>query len=189
MTRNTKTLTATLLTLAILLGLTPPARAVGTSRATAGSKNAAGSKQGVKRSFAQLPSFFEENAGQADARAKFISRGAGHTLMLGSGGVTLALLKGGGKEGSGRTPLRAAPGENARGTRAPEPSYQLVGMRFVGANPRPEIVGAGELAARVNYFVGRDASKWRPGLKTFAGVRYRGLYPGVDLVFHEIGRA
>src|ERR1044071_2949926 len=184
----TRTHLTSLLSLALLLGAMPPrAGAVGTSRATAGSKNRTGPKQGVKKSVAQLPSFFEENRGQIAGRASFISRGAGHTLMLDAGGGTLALLKGSGKEGYGSGAFRAAPGENARGTRAPEPSYQLVRMRFVGANPRPEIVGEGELAARVNYFVGRDASKWRAGLKTFAGVRYRGLYPGVDLVFHGGG--
>ncbi|HWS86108.1 MAG TPA: SBBP repeat-containing protein [Pyrinomonadaceae bacterium] len=185
--RNGQTFTASLLSLALVLGLKPAAtRAVETSRTAPASAhiNTAGSGRGVKKSVAQLPSFFEENAGQADPRARFVSRGAGHTLMLGAGGVTLALLKGGGKEGSGRAPFRKAPGENARGTRAPEPSYQLVNMRFVGANPRPEIVGEGALEGTVNYFVGRDASKWRAGLKTFSGVRYRELYPGVDLVFH-----
>src|SRR5215204_5939541 len=142
--KHGETLTATLLTLAILLGTTtPPARAAETRRATpaASRADAAGSKQGVKKSAAQLPSFFEENAGQADPRARFISRGAGHTLLLGAGGVTLALRKGGGKEGSGAASPGRAPGENARGRRAPEPSYQLVNMRFVGANPRPLIAG------------------------------------------------
>ena len=151
-------LTATLLSLTILLGAMPPrAVAAGTSRAVTGSKNRTGSEQGVKKSLAQLPSFFEENKGQADARARFISRGAGHTLMLGAGGVTLALSKGGGKEGSGRTPFRAAPGENARGTRAPEPSYQLVRMRFVGV---PALLGAIALAA--GYLPARRAAKVDP---------------------------
>jgi hypothetical protein len=185
--KHGETLTATLLSLAILLGMAPPSvRASETSRAKPASPraDAAVTKQDVKKTLTQLPSIFEENAGQADARTRFVSRGAGHTLLLGSSGVMLALKKGGGKEGSGvASPVRAS-GETARGRRAPEPSYQLVNMRFVGANPRPLIAGEGPLAARVNYFVGRDASKWRTGLKTFAGVRYRELYPGVDLVFH-----
>jgi hypothetical protein len=186
LSKNVETLTATLLSLAILLGMTPPARAVETSRAKPASvhPNTPGPKQSVKQSVAQLPSVFEENAGQAGGRVRFLSRGAGHTLLLGAGGVTLALRKGGGKEGSGVPPHVRAPGENARGRRAPGPSYQLVNMQFVGANPRPEIAGEGALASKVNYFVGRDASKWRAGVKTFAGIRYRDLYPGVDLVFH-----
>jgi hypothetical protein len=184
--KNGGKLTATILSLSILLGMTPPARAAETSRVkpSAARTNRHGPKQEVKKSIAQLPSAFEENVGQADARARFVSRGAGHTLLLGAGGVTLALRKGGGKEGSGRTPPVRALGENARGRRAPEPSSQLVNMRFVGANPRPLMEGEGALPGRVNYFVGRDPLKWRTGLRTFAGVRYRELYPGVDLVFH-----
>jgi hypothetical protein len=185
--RNGETFTASLLSLTLLLGMTPAARgADANSRPapTAAHRNAAAPKQAVQKTFAQLPSVFEENAGQFAGGARFVSRGAGHTLLLGAGGVTLALRRGGGKEGSGVTPDRAAPGENARGRRAPEPSYQLINMQFVGANPRPDIKGEGALKGRVNYFVGRDAAKWRAGLRTFAGVRYRDLYPGVDLVFH-----
>jgi hypothetical protein len=165
----------------MLLGLTPtPARAAETAHA-----NPPGPKRNLQRSSTPLPSFFEENAGQFAGHARFVSRGAGHTLLLGPGGVTLALRQGGGKEGSGAASPGRAHGENARGRRAPEPSAQLVNMRFVGANPRPEVAGEGALAGRVNYFVGRDASKWRTGVRTFAGVRYRELYPGVDLVFHD----
>ena len=188
--RNGKTLTATLLSLAILLGLTPPTtRAVETPRArpASASTKTPVSKQSVKKSLAQLPSVFEENVGQADARAKFISRGARHTLLLGAGGVTLALRKGSEQEGSGVASLSRAPGENARERRAPEPSFQLVNMQFVGANPRPEMAGEGALKSKVNYFIGRDSSKWRTGIGMFAGVRYRNLYPGVDLLFHGGG--
>jgi hypothetical protein len=169
--------------------MTPPALAVDTSRASphASHAKAPGSKKSVNKTIAQLPSVFEENAGQAGGRVRFLARGAGHTLVLGAGGVTLALRKGGGKEGSGVPPFRRALGENARGRRAPEPSYQLVNMQFVGANPRPEIVGEAPLESKVNYFVGRDASRWHAGVRTFAGVRYRELYPGIDLVFHGGG--
>ena len=181
------TLTASLLSLALLLGVTPPrARAAETPRAkpAPARSNTRDFKKQIERSFAQLPSVFEENAGQAGGRVRFLSRGARHTLALGAGGVTLALRKGGGKEGSGAVSPVRAPGENARRRLAPEPSYQLFHMKFAGANPRPEMSGEGALAGKVNYFVGRDASKWRTGVRTFAGVRYRELYPGIDLVFH-----
>jgi hypothetical protein len=187
--KNGETLTATLLSLALLLGMTPPgARAAETPRATRASHtNTPDQKQSVKRTLTQLPSVFEENVGQLAGRARFVSRGAGHALLLDAGGVTLALRKGGGKEDSGRVPGVRAPGENARARRAPEPPSQLVRMRFAGANPSPEVAGEGPLPGKVNYFVGRDASKWHTGVRTFSGVRYRGLYPGVDLVFHGGG--
>ncbi|MBV9924927.1 MAG: SBBP repeat-containing protein [Acidobacteria bacterium] len=182
---NVKTLAAALLSLAILLGVMPHARAVGTSRPRPESKQTYGAAQEIKKSLAQLPSFFEENAGQVAGRVKFLARGAGHTLALGTEGVTLALRRGGAKEGT--SPRAGAPGEIARGPRASSPSFQLVGMSFVGANRRAEVSGEGVLEGKVNYFVGRDPSKWRTGVRTFSGVRYRELYPGVDLVFHGGG--
>jgi hypothetical protein len=36
----------------------------------------------------------------------------------------------------------------------------------------------------VNYIIGNDPSKWRTGIKTFAQVRYSGVYPGVDLMYY-----
>ena len=137
------------------------------------------------KTLAKLPARFEANAGQADARVRFISRGAGHTLLLTAEGATLALRTDGGREEGARlAPSLRAQGESARASRADAPSFRVVGMKFVGANTRAAVSGEGRLAGRVNYFVGRDPSKWRANVETFAAVRYRELYPGVDLVYH-----
>jgi len=39
------------------------------------------------------------------------------------------------------------------------------------------------LVTRVNYFTGSDPSSWRREVPTYAGVTYRNLYPGVDMVY------
>jgi hypothetical protein len=36
----------------------------------------------------------------------------------------------------------------------------------------------------VNYVIGNDPTQWRTGIKTFAQVRYSGVYPGVDLLYY-----
>ncbi|HEX8291837.1 MAG TPA: hypothetical protein VF570_08790, partial [Pyrinomonadaceae bacterium] len=82
-TRNLETLAASLLSLAMLLGMTPPpARAFADARAAktpaAAPAKASAPKQVGKRTLAQLPSVFEENAGQAGGRVRFLSRGARH---------------------------------------------------------------------------------------------------------------
>jgi uncharacterized protein (TIGR03437 family) len=54
---------------------------------------------------------------------------------------------------------------------------------LVGANPvRPE--GIDPRAAQANYLLGNDPAKWRLGVPLFGRAIYRGLYPGVDLLFH-----
>ena len=40
------------------------------------------------------------------------------------------------------------------------------------------------MAGRVNYFLGNDPTKWRTSIPTYARVRYREVWPGVDVVYY-----
>ena len=44
--------------------------------------------------------------------------------------------------------------------------------------------GAGRLPGNSNYFIGKDPSKWRTGIPTYARVKYEGVYPSVSLVYY-----
>ncbi len=44
--------------------------------------------------------------------------------------------------------------------------------------------GAGQLPGKSNYFIGNDPAKWHHNIPQFAQVRYRAVYPGVDLVYY-----
>ena len=57
-------------------------------------------------------------------------------------------------------------------------------IEFVGANRAASLEGVERLSGKTNYFRGRDAKGWLAGIPNFGGVRYRGLYPGIDLVCH-----
>ncbi len=179
LTRICLLLAALLLSLTILAGTS-----LEPTPTTSAKAKAAAPAARLERSLTRLPASFEVNAGQADARVRFLSRGAAHMLLLTSDGATLALRTGGGRA---EASSRRAQGESVRVPRAQASSFQLVGMKFVGANPRAEIVGENRLEGRVNYFVGRDPSRWRAGVPTFASVRYREIYRGVDLVYHDGG--
>jgi uncharacterized protein (TIGR03437 family) len=48
--------------------------------------------------------------------------------------------------------------------------------------------GKGRLRGRINYLVGSDRSLWRPGVPTFARVRYEQVLPGIDLEYYGQGR-
>ena len=52
---------------------------------------------------------------------------------------------------------------------------------FPGANPHPTIEPFERLDTRVSYFLGSDPAGWRPDVPAWGGVRYRELYPGIDL--------
>ncbi|MBI4465461.1 MAG: SBBP repeat-containing protein [Acidobacteria bacterium] len=57
-------------------------------------------------------------------------------------------------------------------------------MKWVGANPSPEMKGENELPGKVNYFLGNDPKQWRRDVPTYAKVRYEEVYPGIDLVYY-----
>jgi hypothetical protein len=119
---------------------------------------------------ASLPVFFEPNRGQAGDDVRFIGRGNGFAVLLKSSEVVIAQ----------RTPGEAGDRDTAR--------YQSMTMRLEAAGAAPVVYGAGKQNGRVNYLIGRDQSKWIRDVETYSEVRYPGVYPGVDLVFHTTER-
>jgi hypothetical protein len=146
-------------------------------------------KPKVVDAYGKLPLSFEANQGQSDAQVKFLSRGSGYTLFLTSSEAVLLLQKGapsgGGvkQHGRGRIDEPALPQNPNRGDDARTKSAVLrIGL--VGANPAPQLTGFDDLPGKANYFIGNDPKKWRTDAPTYAKVKYRAVYPGVDLVYY-----
>jgi beta-propeller repeat-containing protein/centrosomal CEP192-like protein len=153
------------------------------------------SKARVIESFGKLPLSFEANQGQADQQVKFLSRGHGYRLFLTANEAVLALKS---------TSAIAAPSmdqkpqfkdlllspkayaeEHENQTARPQPlPSTTVRMKLVGANRKASVIGLDELPGKSNYFVGKDPKKWRQNVSTYAKVRYKNVYPGVDLIYH-----
>ena len=109
------------------------------------------------------PLAFEANRGQADARVRFVARGAGHTTFLTDDGATLAVA----------TAERAA---------------VAVTMRFDGsapATPRASV----PLPGTATYVRGDDDGAPVYEAATFERVTYENVYPGIDAVFYGTPRA
>jgi len=69
----------------------------------------------------------------------------------------------------------------------PNSTTSQVRVRWAGANPATAISGDQPLPGRSNYFRGSDPSHWVHDVSQFAEVRYKHLYPGIDLLFHGRG--
>ncbi len=124
------------------------------------------SRADIAQQFARLPLRFEANRGQASRTVDFLARGPGYTMALGGDGAVLALTSGKG------------PGDvSGAGSSA------VVGMHLVGANPHPTASGSDRLATTSNYMVGADRGRWHTGVPSFAQAHYKGVYPGVDMVY------
>ncbi len=125
----------------------------------------------VREDFGKLPLNFEPNVGQTDARVKFLARANGYMVFLSPEEAVLEIHAGG----------REAKLE------APQMQTAAVAMKFEGGRAA-KLEGSGQLPGHVNYILGNDASKWHTNVNTYSQVRYAGVYPGVDLLFHGNGR-
>jgi hypothetical protein len=129
---------------------------------TAPQEPSAASKLHRIPAYDELPITFERNDGQTDPRVEFIARGKGYTLFL--------------------TAAEAVLGLRAKSKR------QVVRIRPVGASPRARIEGLEKTSAKSNYFIGNDPKRWQTNVPSYSRVRYRDVYPGIDLVYHATGQ-
>jgi photosystem II stability/assembly factor-like uncharacterized protein len=111
----------------------------------------------VRAAYSAMPLRFEPATG---ANAEFIARGAGYALDLARGEARLAI--GGMKDG----PPAA------------------VTMRLFGASASATGEGRRVLPGITNYLIGNDRREWRNGVRSYAEVAYRRVYPGIDLVYY-----
>ena len=56
-------------------------------------------------------------------------------------------------------------------------------IRWLDVHPGRIVNGVDPLGSVVHYIAGNDPTKWRTDIPQYARLIYRGLYPGVDLVF------
>ncbi|MGB0014778.1 MAG: choice-of-anchor D domain-containing protein [Candidatus Sulfotelmatobacter sp.] len=120
------------------------------------------------------PLIFEANRGQTDAQVKFLARGKGYKAFLTSGAMVLSLH-----------PSQAQKTQTPAATAGSQPSASTtLQFKLLGAAQNPAIVGEDLLPGKVNYFIGRDPTKWHTGVPTYSRIRYKNVYPGIDLVYY-----
>lgn len=101
------------------------------------------------------PLSFEPNRGQAGKQADFLAHGLAYRLFLSHGEATLALNDG------------AAVRMRLAGATASSPPEPL--------DPQP---------SKSNYFIGNVPERWHTNIPNYAKVRYRNVYPGIDLIYY-----
>jgi uncharacterized protein (TIGR03437 family) len=106
--------------------------------------------------------YFELNQGQVDPSVKFVARTRDYRLFLTGNAAVLAALNG--------------------------QSADTLTMRLIQANQTPQVSGFDQQPGVSNYLTGSDPSGWVTGIKSYAKIFYRQVYPGIDLVYYGKNR-
>src|SRR2546428_5699059 len=135
----------------------------------------------LRAAYSSLPLSFEPNHGQAASDVKFLSRASGCTLFLTETDVVVQLEK--------RCPncVLSPPERNSPnkiGGGSAESSRPLR-IHLTGAVGSPEIEAGDQLEGKVNHLIGRNPTQWRTGIPTYSAVQYRGVYPGIDVIYRS----
>ncbi|WP_400192102.1 gliding motility-associated C-terminal domain-containing protein [Hymenobacter sp. B81] len=116
-----------------------------------------------------LPFEFVPNQGQWPRPVRFAADVPGGRLFAEQNGFTYSLLESGPDDHHDLAkPVRG----------------HAFRVRLLGARPNAELAGEDRRAAYHNYLLGNDPKQWATGVPLFGGLRYRQLYPGVDLRWH-----
>ncbi|MGC2322772.1 MAG: hypothetical protein WA463_09100, partial [Terriglobales bacterium] len=129
----------------------------------------------ARANYQRLPLSFEPNQGQAGSDVQYLARGGHFNVFLTHDEVVFSFAR--------RSARRRQLFDNADGGSEP-PTLSSIELRLQGASPRAAVSGVEALLGKANYLVGRDPKQWHLDLPTFAKVRYRNVYPGIDLLYY-----
>lgn len=116
-----------------------------------------------------IPVYFEPNLGQFPGDVLYAGSGLGYGLTLKANEVDVS--RGSKKEDR-------ASGLPDIGASSAGPMLRTV---FVGANEHARVEGLHPLAAKIRYVFGSNL----PEISSYGRIRYRQLYPGIDLDYYE----
>jgi len=104
----------------------------------------------------QAPLSFEPILGAGRTGGSFLARASGYQALIGPTSLQIVAV-------IGSTRVR---------------------LSYLGANPGARLTAEGRLPGLVSYFRGRDPRRWQAGIRTYARLRVRDLYPGIDLLYY-----
>lgn len=171
-----------LLVVGLLFGTTAAASAGAGASLSETSAAAPSPAQGAGE--ADVTHLVVENAGQFASGARFLIRQGDQRVWLADDALWLTVpdpLPAGVKASRIGARIERAVGRPRQAAAAAR-AGTAIRFTFPGANPTPAIEPYGPLATRVSYLIGNDPALWKSDVPAWSGVRYRDLYPGVDLI-------
>lgn len=144
-------------------GLTGFAPTAGAEQAAPASSSPSDSKSVRKTPLlSDLPLLFVPNQGQWEAPIAYLARAKGADAFFTSEEAIIHVHGG-------------------------DPSSSVVRLRPLVPESGMDLTPGRTLHTRMSYFVGNDPGRWRAGIPAHDSLRYRAIYPGIDLVFRSDG--
>jgi hypothetical protein len=137
----------------------------------------------ISPDYGKIPLYFIPNEGQVHDKALFYAKASRYTLWLTKEGLVFDSIK------------RIKKGENESHPTHPKDRNNLEGstcerdvsrLTFLNSKKNPEVIPVNRTKHKVNYFIGKDKSKWRTNIKTSRAVLYKELYQNIDLRVYGI---
>src|SRR5216683_1673915 len=139
-------------------------------------KSSVALERNIVGNYGRLPLSFEMNTGQTDSRVRFLSRGSGYGLFLTSDSAILMLT-------GGLTPSAHRAPADSGGAHGSSHGSALA-MEMKGASANATVMGVDALPGITNYLLGNEPRNWKTNITGFSRVKYKKLYPGVDLTYY-----
>jgi hypothetical protein len=132
--------------------------------------------QWVANSINSLPLYFVENKGQAEDRVDYILKVANSSVYFAPGEVVYQFVY----HGNAEEP-EAGMTESSKDRCREDFGVQNIRMVYRKANEDSRVQGMDEKEAKFSYFRGNAPEKWVAGARSYGKIRYRELYPHIDL--------
>ena len=113
-------------------------------------------KRHAIETYGKLPLNFEPGA----SAAHFLARSGNYTVLVGERESSVAV------------------------TDAKSGKHQTLRFAFDNANPAVRLQALEPQPGVTNYYLGKDPSQWRLGVKSYGKLRAQSVYPGVDVVYY-----
>jgi hypothetical protein len=128
---------------------------------------------------------FIKNQGQVDPRVEFYLPTPGQVVWVTRKGIVFDLRR--------ETPgldRAVPPGKRGLTSGSRPPKERLVFIQeLIGAHDLGRVEPGPARPGVYNYFIGDDPTKWRTGVRAYADVVHRDVWPGIDLKLYGNGRA
>ena len=132
---------------------------------------------------------FTPNRGQAPDGVLWEARGAGFEAWFLRDSFVLRTFAVTGAPGrSGSPPASPGASPAAAGMMRPPAAataeIEEQSITLIGASPETPIEPSEPQPGKVSYFLGSDPKRWAQGLTAYSRLRYKNVYPGIDLLFY-----